>query len=87
MQALSSSALNAPVEGQAAAADERANKEFVELRRAALERVEAFKRHNTGVLPGTVSFCGERADPPRQPQRTKHICIAVPDWSRVGFCR
>ena len=54
MQGLSSSALGAPVEGQAAAANERSNEDFQELRRAALERVDASKRHKTGVLPGRL---------------------------------
>ena len=61
MQGLSSSALGAPVEGQAAAGNERANEEFDELRRAALERVDASKRHKTGILPGMVFTCQVRA--------------------------
>ena len=54
MQALSSSALGAPVEEQAASGHEQSKDSFAELRRAALEQIDASQRHRTGVLPGMI---------------------------------
>ena len=53
MQALSSSALGAPVATQAASdpVDEQ-NNDVHEQRRAAVERINASQRHKLGVLPG-----------------------------------
>ena len=56
MQGLSSSALGAPVESQAASdAVDRQHTDFDELRRAAVDRLSASQRHRMGVMPGMIS--------------------------------
>lgn len=59
MQALSSSALGAPVETQAASDPvERQKGSVHEGRRAAVERINVSQRHRLGVLPGVHVIIG-----------------------------
>lgn len=58
MQALSSSALGAPVEAQAASEPVVGDSYDVEEgRRIALERINASQRHRMGVIPGVITVC------------------------------
>ena len=59
MQALSSSALGAPVETQAASDPVEGGKSSIhEERRAAVKRINASQRHRLGVLPGVHVIIG-----------------------------
>lgn len=58
MQAISSSALGAPVEAQAASEPvERDSQDVEERRRTARERINASQRHRMGVVPGLITVC------------------------------